>query len=188
VNPDWRVRLTASTYGTSQTASNTLYTGDRAGSPYYSVVEPVGSTETANAWSGQIRPGFANTVHAYVVNPFVKYKDFELFGNIETATGKASAEPRKRTLRQLVGEALVRFAPHDQLYAAVRYNEVEGQLAGIANDIRVDRWEVGGGWFVTPLVLAKIEWVSQKHHDFPPTDIRNGAKFDGFMIVGAVAF
>ena len=183
-----RVRLTGSTYGSSKSASNTLYTGDRAGSPYYDVLEPVGSTETANAWSGNVRPGFTNVVHAYVVNPFVVYRGLELFGNIETATGKGTAEPSKRTVRQLAGEATVRFAPRRQLYAAARYNRVAGQLAGIANDITVHRWQAGGGWFVTPLVLAKAEYVSQRYREFPTTDIRSGGGFDGLMITGTVAF
>jgi hypothetical protein len=188
LGPDLRVRLTGSTYISSKSASNTLFTGDRAGSPYYDVLEPVGSTETANAWSGNVRPGFANVVHAYVVNPFVKYRGLELFGNVETATGKANAELQKRTIRQLAGEGTFRFAPHEQLYVAARYNRVAGQLAGIANDISVDRWQAGGGWFVTPLVLAKVEYVVQRYHDFPTTDIRNGGKFSGVMATGTVAF
>jgi hypothetical protein len=183
-----RVRLTASTYGSSRSSNNTLFTGDRAGSPYYDVLEPAGSTEQSNAWSGNVRPGFANAVHAYVVNPFIQWRGLELFGNIETATGKANAEPRKRTVRQLVGEGTFRFAPRRQLYVSARYDRVSGRLASIANDISVDRWQAGGGWFVTPLVLAKAEWVDQRYHDFPATDIRNGGRFNGFMVTGTIAF
>ena len=62
-----RFRLTGSMYANGQSASNTLYTGDRAGSRCYDVLENTTSTETANAWSGAIRPGFGNNVHAYVV-------------------------------------------------------------------------------------------------------------------------
>jgi hypothetical protein len=41
---------------------------------------------------------------------------------------------------------------------------------------------------VTPNVLTKIEFVNQSYKDFPLTDIRNGGKFKGFMIEGAVGF
>lgn len=185
--PAVRFRLTGSTYGNWSAASNTLYTGDRAGSPFFDVLENVASNEQTNAWSGQIRPGFANTVHAYVLNPFVKVGGLELFGNIETATGKGNAEVRKRTLRQQVGDAVYRFFD-GQLYVAARYDRVEGQLAGIPNDISVQRGEFGGGWFITPIILAKAEYVTQRYYDFPITDIRNGGRFNGFMITGNVAF
>jgi hypothetical protein len=182
-----RVRLTGSVYANGQSASNTLFTGDRAGSRYYDVLENTASSETANAWSGAIRPGFSNNVHSYVVNPFVKWSAFEFFGNLETASGKGGTEIDNRTVRQYVGEGLYRFA-HDQLYVGARYNTVRGELAGIPNDISVDRWQYGGGWFVTPLLLAKIEYVNQKYLDFPTSDIRSGGQFKGFMVEGVLAF
>jgi hypothetical protein len=182
-----RIRLTGSMYANSQSASNTLYTGDRAGSRYYDVLENTASTETANAWSGAIRPGFGNNVHAYVVNPFIKLSGLEFFGNYETATGKGATELANRTVRQYVNEGLFRFAK-DQLYVGARYNTVKGELAGIANDITVNRWQYGGGWFVTPLLLTKVEYVNQKYLDFPTTDIRNGGQFKGFMVEGVLAF
>jgi hypothetical protein len=187
LTPEVRLRLTGSAYANWRAASSTLYTGDRGGSPYYDVLENLASNEQDQAWSGQIRPGFANAVHAYVMNPFIKIQNLELFGNIETATGKADAELRKRTLRQQATDVVYRLW-QNRLYGAVRYNRVQGQLPGIANDVTVDRTELGGGWFVTPIILAKAEYVWQRYHDFPVTDIRNGGKFDGFMVTGTVAF
>lgn len=186
-NRDLRVRLTGSLYAQDQAASNTLYTGDRAGSRYYDVMENTTSTEQSAAWSGNLRPGFANTVHAYVVNPFVKFHGAEIFGNIETATGKASAEARKRTVRQYAADGLYRFAS-DKLYLGGRYNVAYGELPGIGGDVEIHRVQVGGGWFVTPLVLTKVEWVNQQYTNFPSTDIRSGGQFKGFMIEGAVSF
>jgi len=187
LTPDLRIRLTGSAYANWRAASNTLFTGDRGGSPFYDVLENTVSNEQSNAWSGQLRPAFANSIHAYVVNPFIKLRGLELFGNIETVTGKGDAEARKRTLRQQVADVVYRFAGN-RLYIAGRYNGVEGQMPGIANDISVKRGEFGGGWFVTPIILAKAEYVTQKYEDFPVTDIRNGGKFNGFMITGTVAF
>jgi hypothetical protein len=174
-------------YAAYRSNSNTLYTGDRAGSPYFMVLENTAATETAAAWSGNIRPGFANAVHAYVANPFVKFRGLELFGNIETATGKATTETAKRTMRQLAVDGTYRFLDN-RLYASARYNTLNGQLRGIANDVTVDRVQVGGGWFVMPTLLTKLEYVTQSYHAFPANDIRNGGKFSGVMITGTVAF
>jgi hypothetical protein len=184
---DLRFRLTGSTYANGQSASNTLFTGDRAGSRYYDVLENSASTETSNAWSGAIRPGFGNNVHSYVVNPFVKVLGIEYFGNFETATGKGGTELKNRTVRQMANDVVYRFAG-DQLYLGGRYNTVKGELAGIANDITVNRYQLSAGWFVTPLMLAKLEYVNQKYLDFPTTDIRNGGQFKGFMVEATLAF
>ncbi|MFL5620008.1 MAG: hypothetical protein ACJ79A_16630 [Gemmatimonadaceae bacterium] len=187
LSSDIRVRLTGSMYKKDRSASGTLTSGDRAGSRYYDVLENVSSTESAQAWSGAVQSGMRNMVTAFVVNPFVKVGGAELFGNVETMTGAASNETSRRTLRQLVGEGLYRFAGN-KLYAGGRINAVHGELAGIANDISVKRYQLGGGWFVTPNVLSKIEFVRQHYENFPTTDIRSGGRFQGFMIEGVVAF
>lgn len=186
---DLRFRLTGSFYANNKAASNTLFTGDRGGSPYYDVLENTVSTEQANAWSGQIRPGFSNKVNAEVINPFVKIGGAEFFGSFETATGGAFTEPKLRTIHQNVYEALYRYGGHESFYLGGRYNTFKGQsIAKLYTDQSVDRYQLGGGWFVTPNVLAKAEWVNQKYNDFPTSDIRNGGKFNGFMISGAVGF
>ncbi len=184
---DLRMRLTGSMYKTDRSANNTLTSGDRAGSKYYDVIEPTGSSESTNAWSGAVQSGMRNMVTAFVVNPFIKYRGAEFFGNVETITGAATNEAARRTLHQLVGEGLYRFAD-DRLYLGGRYNVVTGQLANIGNDITVRRTQLGGGWFITPNVLSKVEFVQQRYLDFPTTDIRSGGKFQGVMIEGVVAF
>lgn len=187
ITSDTRIRMTSSIYSTAKSVANTLYSGDRGGSRYYDVLENTASTESAQAWSGAIQPGFKNSVRAIVFNPFIKYQGLELFGNIERAKGRAATETADRTFNQNVGEAVYRFAS-DQLYVAARYNTVRGQLAGIAGDVGVNRKQLGGGWFVTPNILAKAEYVNQVYNDFPSTDIRSGGKFSGFMMEGVVAF
>ena len=186
LTPDIRVRLTGSLYKKDRSSSGTLTSGDRAGSRYYDVLENVISTESAQAWSGAIQSGMRNNVTAVVLNPFVKVGGAEFFGNVETMTGAAAGETN-RTLRQLVGEGLYRFAG-DKLYLGGRVNAVHGELQGIANDVSVKRYQAGGGWFVTPNVLSKLEFVRQTYEAFPTSDIRNGGKFQGFMIEGVVAF
>jgi hypothetical protein len=189
LDKDLRVRLTGSFYANNKSASNTLYTGDRGGSPYFDVLENTTSTEENNAWSGEIHPGFSNKVNAEVVNPFIKVGGAEFFGNFETATGGAFTEPKLRTVHQNVFEGLYRFGGNDEFYAGARYNTLSGEMVpNTSLDENVNRWEYGGGWFVTPNVLAKLEYVTQVYNDFPTTDIRSGGKFNGFMITGAVAF
>jgi hypothetical protein len=183
-----RFRLTASEYATSSSVSNTLFSGDRAGSRYHAVLENTASTEAAQAWSGAMQPGLKNSIHSYVVNPFLQFRGLELFGNIERAKGRAAGETDNRTWKQNVGEAVYRFLPDQRLYVAARYNTVKGQLTVGTPDVSVKRSQFGGGWFLTPNVLTKVEYVTQKYLDFPTTDIRNGGKFKGFMVEGVVAF
>lgn len=187
VTPLVRLRLTGSMYHNGTAANNTLYGGDRAGSRYYSVLENTASSTNANFTSGALNPGFRNEVDAYMINPFVKVGDLELFGTYERASGKAAAEAEDRQVTQYAGDAVYRLLG-DRLYVGARYNRVEGELSGIANDISINRWQLAGGWFITPNVLLKGEYVTQRYNDFPTTDIRSGGKFDGFMIEGVVAF
>jgi hypothetical protein len=188
VNPDLRVRLTGSAYKTNKSASNTLYSGDRAGSRFYLVLENTAATESTRAVSGMFNPGFANEVTALQINPFVKFGGLELFGVIERAEGRASVETADRTFTQFAVDAVYRFLPREQMFVGARYNTVSGQARNIANDVSIDRYEIGGGWFLTPSVLMKAEYVNQKYNDFPANNILNGGRFKGFMLEGVIGF
>jgi hypothetical protein len=188
VKPKLRVRMTGSLYTTSKSASNTLYGGDRAGSRYYWVMENTQATESGNQTSGLINPGFRNKITAMQFNPFVKFHGLEVFGVVERAEGRAAAELTDRTWNQYATDVVYRFFPQEQVYAGVRYNKAQGTLAGIANTVGADRWQLGGGWFVTPNVLMKGEYVNQQYNGYPATNIRNGGTFHGLMLEGVVAF
>jgi hypothetical protein len=188
VKPDLRVRVTGSLYNANRGMSNTLYGGDRAGSRYYWVMENTAASETANYTSGALNPGFKNEVTAVQINPFVKYRGLEVFGVVERASGKTSAELNERVWRQYAVDTVYRFLGEENVFVGVRYNKAKGELAGITDKVGADRWQVGGGWFVTPNILAKAEYVSQKYVGFPALNIRNGGKFNGVMFEGVVAF
>lgn len=188
VTSDLRVRLTGSVYTTDKAMSDTLYSGDRAGSPYYYVLENTQATESAQKDSGQLNPGFSNKVTAFQVNPFVKFHGLEVFGVLERAEGKAATEAAERVWNQYAVDAVYRFLPGEKLFAGVRYNRAHGVLAGTVLDAGADRWEYGGGWFITPNVLAKAEYVNQTYFGYPANDIRNGGQFKGLMLAGVVAF
>ncbi len=187
ITPDARVRLTGSFYNSEKSISNTLYTGSRSGSRYYYVVENLNATESAQAWSGDVRPGYNRKVQAMVINPFVKFHDLELFGNIEQAKGRTLTETSERTWNHYAAEAVYRLF-ENRVYLAGRWNTAKGDLAGIADEVTVDRIQGGGGWFISPNMLAKIEYVEQKYKNFPPSDIRNGAKFNGAVFEAVVSF
>jgi hypothetical protein len=111
-----------------------------------------------------------------------------VFGVVEQAKGKASAELTERTWRQYAVDAVYRFLPTEPLFVGARYNRATGALPGITGDVGAERWEVGGGWFITANVLAKAEYVTQKYRGFPPSNIKNGGKFNGLMAEGVIGF
>jgi hypothetical protein len=188
LNDALRVRLTGSMYKTDKAMSNTLYGGDRAGSRYYYALENTAATETAQKDSGLINPGFKNKVMAFQMNPFVKFRGLELFGVLERSEGKASTEATERIWKQYAVDTVYRFLPDEKLFVGARYNRAHGVLAGIPGDVGANRWQFGGGWFITPNVLAKVEYVSQKYFGYPAANIKNGGKFNGMMLEGVIGF
>ena len=187
VNDATRVRLTGSLYTTAKSANNTLYSGSRAGSPYFDVLLNTTGSVTSSAWTGDVQPGLSSKVTAMVVNPFVKFHGLEVFGNIEQAKGRTAVETTERTWKQLAGEGLYRFC-NDQFYVVGRYDTVKGRLATVPNDVTVNRVQAGGGWFLTPTVMMKLEYVKQQYQDYPLTNILHGGEFEGTMITGVVSF
>jgi len=188
VKPDFRVRLTGSIYRTDKAMSDTLYGGDRAGSRYYWVLENTQASETTQAFSGTINPGFKNKVTAVQVNPFVKFRGLEFFGVLERAEGRATAEAAARSFNQFALDTVYRFFQDEKLFVGARYNRVDGNLAGIVSDVGANRWQIGAGWFVIPGLLVKGEYVDQKYVGYPQDNIKNGGRFKGTMLEGVVAF
>lgn len=180
-----RFRLTGSVYTTEKSTSNTLYAGDRAGSRYYNVMDNAAGADFRN---GRMNPGMTDKITAWQINPFVKLGGLELFGVVEKAAGRSRAETEEREWTQYAGDVVYRFLRDESAYVGARYNVVEGELAGVADKVNVDRVQIGGGWFITPTILLKAEYVRQNYDNFPATDIRNGGKFNGFVIEGVVAF
>lgn len=188
VTDNLRIRLTSSLYNTAGSINNTLYGGDRTGSRYYLVMENNLATVSANFTSGRFNPGFRDKLTAFVINPFIKYKGFELLGNIEQAQGRSSIENKNRTFTQLAAEIVYRFGKKENIYLCGRYNQVKGKVENAGEIITIDRIQIGGGIFITKNILAKIEYVDQHYRNFPETDIRSGGRFNGIMIEGIVAF
>lgn len=179
VNEDLRIRLTGSLYHSPESPYMYLYTGDRAGSRYYNVME--GSFR-----SGRFNPGFNNQVTAFMFNPFVKFQGFEAFGVLEFSEGKAVAEPDTRSFTQLGAELLYRFGADENFYFGGRYNKVTGDT-NAGEEVDISRINVGGGWFLTNNVLAKVEYVTQKYEGFNGGIYEDG-KFNGLMLEAVISF
>ena len=197
ISGDVRTRLTASWYRSSKTPSFSLYGGDRGGSRYYTVLENTASSTTAQFTSGLFNPGFSNEASTVQINPFVKVRGLEVFGVIEQGKGRAFAESAddKRELKHYAADVVYRFGPSEQFYAGYRYNTVSADVrfnatspSAFNQEVGIDKNALGFGWFVTPSLLTKVEYVTQKYNDFPSFDRRSGGKFNGLMIEGAVAF
>jgi hypothetical protein len=200
VTKDLRVRLTGSTFNQPSSTNQTLFQGDRGGSRYYLVMENTAATEAANAWSGNWNPGFSDKLRAATINPFIKYRGLEFFGDFQQAQGRKPTETENRKASQQDYELVYRFGGNEKLWLGGRYNTVDatmnlvrpasnlGATTTVNADVNAVRSAMSAGWFITPAISMKVEYVNQKYNDFPTWDIRNGGKFNGFMIEGGVAF
>jgi hypothetical protein len=188
INKDVRVRLTGSAYHSGKALSNTLYSGDRAGSRFYYVLENTAASETAQKDSGLLNPGFKNQVTAMQVNPFVKLRGLEVFGVLEHSKGKASTETTERTWNQQAVDVVYRLHTDECGYVGFRYNKASGEMLGITGKPGARRWEAGGGWFMTTNILTKVTYINQTYFDWPANNIKNGGKFKGMMVEAVITF
>lgn len=191
-----RVRFTGSFYHNNSSAGSglTLYGGDRTGSNYQNVMEKWVSggaavASTAAAFSGRFNPGFSKKVDAFMLNGFLKASGLELFATYETASGRTKTETANRKMTQIAGDVIYRFGKEEDVFLGLRYNAVTAALQGFTTgDVKVNRFAIAGGWFLTKNVLLKAEYVNQQYKDFPITDYRNGGKFSGYVIEAVVGF
>lgn len=205
IDEDLRLRLTGSLYHVSNMSGN-LYSSDRSGSRFYSVMTHAAYTGAtgavasnfdaeSNKDTGRFNPGFGNWATSVMFNPFVKYKGLELFSTIEIASGgDKKGSDDKRTINQFEGDLLYRFGTNENLYVGAKYNTVSGKLANAdANEISIDRVEAALGWFMTKNVLAKLAYVNQNYNDFSITSGGNpndlyGGNFKGLMFEAVISF
>lgn len=193
INPNLRVRLSASYYANASSGRNTMYAGDRTGSHYFMVMEPAnGASYSANFTSGRFNPGFSNKVSAFMINPFVKFYGLEVFGSYEQLKGRTNAERdgSEREFTQLSVEGNYRFFAAQNVYVGGRYVSMTGRPAGASftKDISISRVALAAGWFPSKNLLLKGEYVMQQYKDFPTADYRNEGEFSGFMIEAVVGF
>jgi len=215
VTEDLRIRLTGSLYATNSSIRNTLYAGDRAGSHYFMVMENPQATVTAQFTSGRFNPNITDNVRSIMLNQFVKFKGFEVFGTYEMTQGRNAVERGEvqptnpalpvidpvgnRSFNQFAIDGLYRFAK-DRFYVGARYNTVNGPfLSGQVNvpptpalgtqtDVQINRTAVAAGWFLTKNILFKVEYVNQEYRNFPSPSMFEGGRFHGWMFEGVIGF
>ncbi|MDD7884425.1 hypothetical protein [Flavivirga sp. 57AJ16] len=186
ITDDFRFRLTGSLYNTGYAQSVYLYTADRSGSRYYDILQDETATSD-NFRSGRFDPDFKNKITAIMINPFLKYDGLELFGTVELTSGRALAESDRRKATQYAGEVIYRFGNTENFYLGARYNTVSAELAS-GDDINIDRFQLGAGWFMTKNILMKAEYVSQKYKDYPAGNLLEDGKFNGLTLEAAISF
>ncbi|MBB4080863.1 hypothetical protein GGR28_003502 [Lewinella aquimaris] len=193
VNDDLRLRLTASIYANHGTTTGTwLYGGDRAGSRYYQVLhtlpDSLGSTQGSD-FEGRYNARFVKLT-AVQINPFVKYRGLEFFGVYERAAGSNELESGKEgAFTQLAAEVVYRFGTDERFYVAGRYNTVSGKTAeNAAEELQIDRFNVGGGWFLSKNIVTKLEYVNQRYTGGAWTGRYAGAEFSGINLEAGISF
>ncbi|HMB99416.1 MAG TPA: hypothetical protein VKN14_00105 [Flavobacteriaceae bacterium] len=187
VTNDFRFRLTGSLYHTGYAPSVYLYTADRTGSRYYFVMEDVDAGASSPFRSGRFDPGFRNQITAMMFNPFLKYQGLEFFGTLEFSNGKASAETDTRKATQVAGEVIYRFGATENFYLGARYNTVSAELSS-SEDVDINRFQLGTGYFLTKNVLMKLEYVNQTYDGYDTTSILHDGKFNGLMAEAVISF
>ena len=199
LNQDLRFRFAASFYSNNSSGGQTLYGGDRTGSNYFMVLEKLGATTAANAFSGRFNPGFTKKVNALQLNAFVKLQGLELFATYEKAKGRSKFETDERGAEQMAIDGVYRFGATENFFIGAKYNVVTAELADVAavgtvpaisyaGDVKIDRIAFAAGWFMTKNILLKGEYVTQKYEDFPTADYRSAGKFKGYVIQAVVGF
>jgi hypothetical protein len=176
ISEDFRFRLTGSVFHSphrqmsSRGSQQYLYSGDRAGTRYYNVMD--GSFR-----AGRVNPNFGEELTSFMINPFIKVGGLEFFGIYENAAGSDD-----ETWNQYAGELIYRFGNNENFYVGGRYNTASN------DDVSVDRFNIGGGWFMTKNILTKVEYVNQQYNDYPTGDLYDDAKFNGFNIEAVISF
>lgn len=187
-NEDLRLRLTASVYHTSKANPVRLYQGDRAGSRYYFVMENINATAKDNFTSGRYNPRFNTEMTAVMLNAFMKFKEVEIFGTFENASGRDRGENSDRDFTQLAAEVIYRFGHNERFYTGARYNLVEGPESRTDFDIEIKRTQFALGMFLSKNLLAKLEYVKQTYDHFLPQSLFYDGEFDGYVVEMVVAF
>jgi predicted porin len=107
--------------------------------------------------------------------------------------GSAAGTPEE-TWNYYAGDVVYKITP--ALYAAARYSSAStAMLAGRATDGKVNRIQVGGGFWLTKNLLMKLEYVTQKYSGFREGDMVNNniqawrdPAFNGFVTEVSFAF
>lgn len=182
-----RFRLTGSFYASPAYDNGYyLYSGDRTGSRYYSVMQEQNASDDFR--SGRFSPGF-HKFTSYQVNPFVKWKRVEFFGVCEYVSGNIDTVNTGGYYTQIGAELIVRFGTLRQFYLGGRYNMISGKDTKDSDSKNIERINLGGGWYMTHNILLKAEFVNQNYYGRGWVgSIFEGGNFQGVVFEAAIGF
>ena len=169
-----------------------LFRSNRSGGPYAAVLG------AGNA-PGQILPGNGQDVSAVQVDLSWFRDTLELYGHFgmfldADTNGSAPGTPTESWL-YYTGEGIYRFTPY--MYAAARYSGASALhlVSALDNtqDVKsggvVHRFQIGGGYWLHDMILAKLEYVYQFYDSFTPdgsqvsgVDVWRNPTFNGVLM------
>jgi hypothetical protein len=175
---DLRLRATFSGYHVGEGHSgSTLWDGDRAGARYYNVMQTA-EADGDNFRSGRWSPDSNQTeMNSYMANLFLQFHGLEVFGIYETMKGVRGGNDQHFTQTAL--QAIYRLG---DFYVGTRLNKVSDN-----NDSSVNRFNIGGGWYMVNNVLVKLDYVNQEYEGAAHGSI-DGGKFNGLVLEAAISF
>jgi hypothetical protein len=198
------LRLSLSAYRVDQSGNpggypddtSNLYTGLRDTGGVYTGILGGGND------SGQVLFSGGQDVTAVQSDLTFTMGQFELYGNVgfyndEDTNGSDSGQPTEEWLYGTI-EGVYNFT--DRIYAAARYSNASadelvtsGGASSVDSAGRVDRIQIGGGYWITDTILAKLEYVHQDYSGFDSSerqvsgiDSWRDPSFDG--VIGEVSF
>ena len=117
----------------------------------------------------------------------MKFQGLEFFGVFENASNGNDEVGGAYT--QTGAEVIYRFGAEENIYLGGRYNAVSGEDIDGAATKKINRLNIGGGWFLTKNVLAKLEYVKQAYDGdgWNGTDFQDG-QFDGIVLEATIGF
>jgi hypothetical protein len=163
VNLD-HLRVAGSAYyldhNTASTSFSNLYRASRSGGQYNGVFD------NGNA-PGNILIGVGKTLTAYQLDATWYAPRYEVYSHVGYVSEKAPTGVETWIYSTLDG--VYRFS--DRLYADARYNvAVADELRGGSSDGRVERIQIGGGFWLFKSMLFKLEYVNERLSGFAVRD------------------
>ena len=166
-----------------------LFAGNRSGSRYSGVL---GNGPEV----GQLAIGNGQQVTAYQIDAAYKFDPIRLYGmygNSKDAdiNGTDAGAPAEEWTYY---GAEAQWNLSEVLYLAGRYNQAAAsQIAGASSDATINRIQGGLGFWLTPVVLLKAEYVTQQYHGLPDgyngiPDVGGNPSFSGLLTEFSVKF
>lgn len=182
---DMRFRITGSWYSNQGVNTGTyLFGGDRAGGRYYGVLWE--QEDGGSNFEPRLNPRFRQMT-AWQIAPFFQAGGLEIRALYESVGN--SDDQGNGKFDQIMAELLYRFGTQDQLFIGGRYNAVNGEMSETADELNINRLNIGGGWYLTKNIMAKMEYVRQTNDgDGYIGSKYEDAQFDGIVLEAVIGF